>query len=298
MKKFISLLMSAIISAAAVPAAVSAENYSANCTYTIRILDSAKKTAEITSAQNVGESLVIPQKIDGCTVVSIDDKAFFGCTELASVTFPDTLKTIGANTFAGCFSLKNVELPDSVTEVGKGCFMSCTELESADLGKGVSVVPENCFYACTALNSFDFTNITELGTQSFYGCAELSGSYIPSSVTAFGEDSLGKHYSIRNGGTETISGFALRCDGNSAAEKYINSNNIRRIYDGGDADLDGKITSADAALVLQEYASLSGGNKLSFTEKQRVQADINTDGKINASDSAIILMIYAGEQSA
>lgn len=298
MKKFISLLMSAIISAAAVPAAVSAENYSPNCTYTIKILDSTKKTAEITSAQNVGESLVIPQKIDGCTVVSIDDKAFFGCTELASVTFPDTLKTIGANAFAGCFSLKNVELPDSVTEVGKGCFMSCTELESADLGKGVSVVPENCFYACTALNSFDFTNITELGTQSFYGCAELSGSYIPSSVTAFGEDSLGKHYSIRNGGTETISGFALRCDGNSAAEKYINSNNIRRIYDGGDADLDGKITSADAALVLQEYASLSGGNKLSFTEKQRVQADINTDGKINASDSAIILMIYAEEQSA
>lgn len=299
MKKFISFLMSAIISAAAVPATVSgSSDIDSSTVFSIEIIDSTKKTAVITTAQNVGESLVIPQSINDYTIISIDDKAFFGCTELASVTFPDTLKTIGANAFAGCFSLKNVELPDSVTEVGKGCFMSCTELESADLGKGVSVVPENCFYACTALNSFDFTNITELGTQSFYGCAELSGSYIPSSVTAFGEDSIGKHYSIRNGGTETISGFALRCDGNSAAEKYINSNNIRRIYDGGDADLDGKITSADAALVLQEYASLSGGNKLSFTEKQRVQADINTDGKINASDSAIILMIYAGEQSA
>lgn len=297
MKKFISLLMTAVIAFASMPAAVSAENYSAGCTYTITILDSAKKTAEISSADNVGTSIIIPQYYDGYTIVSIADKTFFGCTELVSVTFPETLETIGDNAFAGCFSLKDVNLPDSVTEVGKGCFMSCTGLESAGLGKGVSVVPENCFYACTALNSFDFDNITELGVQSFYGCAELSGSYIPSSVTTFGTDSIGKHYSIRSGGTETISGFALRCDGNSPAEKYITSNNIKRIYDGGDADLDGKITSADAALVLQEYASLSGGNTLSFTEKQRVQADVNTDGKINASDSAIILMIYAEEQS-
>lgn len=298
MKKLISLLMSAIISAAAIPATMSAENYSANCTYTITILDSTKKTAKITSAQNVGESLVIPQKIDGCTVISIGDKAFFGCTELASVTFPETLKTIGANAFTGCFSLESVELPDSVTEIGKGCFMSCTELESADFGEGISVVPENCFYACTALSSFDFDNITEIGAQAFYGCGELSGAYIPPNVASFGENSIGKHYSIRNNGTETISGFALRFDGNSAADKYAEIHGIKRIYDGGDADLDGKITSADAALVLQEYASLSGGNKLSFSEEQRKQADINTDGKINASDSAIILMIYAENQSA
>lgn len=299
MKKLISFLMSAVIASAAVPATVSVGSDVGNtAAYTIEVVDSAKKTAVITSAQNVGGSLIIPQKIDGYTIVSIGDKAFFGCTELVSVTFPETLETIGDNAFAGCFSLESAELPDSVTEVGKGCFMSCTELESADLGKGVSIVPENCFYACTALASFDFSNITELGVQSFYGCAELSGSYIPPNVKSFGMNSLGKHYSIRNGGTETISGFALRCDGNSPAEKYITSNNIKRIYDGGDADLDGKITSADAALVLQEYASLSGGNKLSFSEKQRVQADVNTDGKINASDSAIILMIYAGEQSA
>lgn len=299
MKKFISLLMSAIISAAAIPATVSGSSDTDSSTvFCIEIIDSAKKTAVITTAQNVGESLIIPQSIRDYTIVSIDDKAFFGCTELASVTFPETLKTIGANAFAGCFSLKNVELPDSVTEVGKGCFMSCTELESADFGEGISVVPENCFYACTALNSFDFDNITEIGAQAFYGCGELSGAYIPPNVASFGEDSIGRHYSIRNNGTETISGFALRFDGNSAADKYAEIHGIKRIYDGGDADLDGKITSADAALVLQEYANLSGGNKLSFSEEQRKQADINTDGKINASDSAIILMIYAENQSA
>ena len=47
-------------------------------------------------------NLVIPSRYKGLPVTSIRDLAFFGCTNLTSVTIPDSVTSIGSSAFGGC----------------------------------------------------------------------------------------------------------------------------------------------------------------------------------------------------
>lgn len=57
----------------------------------------------------------------------------------------------------------------------------------------------------------------------------------------------------------------------------------------GDVDGDGKITAADARLILRRAAKL-----VKFTVEQDALADVDKDGKITAVDARIVLRVSAG----
>ena len=57
----------------------------------------------------------------------------------------------------------------------------------------------------------------------------------------------------------------------------------------GDANCDGKITSADAALVLRAMVGLSA-----LTPEGMANAEVNGDGEVNAADAAAILRYVVG----
>ncbi len=61
----------------------------------------------------------------------------------------------------------------------------------------------------------------------------------------------------------------------------------------GDVDNDGSVSSADASLVLAEYAALSTNGTPVLNEKQKKPADVNGDETIDASDASLILAYYA-----
>ena len=112
-------------------------------------------------------------------ITSISAGAFSGCTELESVTFPDSLVTIGKNAFAHCTRLKTVRfnenlktieekafretiieqvtIPDSVTTIGDDAFAYCTSLETVELGANVSVT-QNLFDGCVKLRKITVSN--------------------------------------------------------------------------------------------------------------------------------------------
>lgn len=68
--------------------------------------------------------LVIPAAIAGHPVTKIGDYAFFYCDLLTSVTFPDTVTTIGRDAFFGCDGTQNVNA------IGKSAFSNCPALTS------------------------------------------------------------------------------------------------------------------------------------------------------------------------
>lgn len=59
---------------------------------------------------------------------TIGDQAFYYCTELMSITIPDSVTTIGNESFISCTSLVSLTIPKNVTSIGMSAFNACTNL--------------------------------------------------------------------------------------------------------------------------------------------------------------------------
>ena len=66
--------------------------------------------------------VVIPQTIEGKTVVEIGSLAFDSLDRITSVVIPETVTTIGAKAFYGCTSIKSITIPSTVTSIGTSAF--------------------------------------------------------------------------------------------------------------------------------------------------------------------------------
>ena len=65
-------------------------------------------------------------KISGGT--SIDEKAFYGCDSLTSLTIPYGVISIGNHAFYGCSNLSTITIPSSVISIGNHAFYGCNSL--------------------------------------------------------------------------------------------------------------------------------------------------------------------------
>lgn len=125
----------------------------------------AEDTVEITDCENdAAGDLEIPAEIDGKTVTSIGDSAFFGCTSLTSVIIPNGVANIGDSAFGNCEKLENITIPSSVTNIGDRSFAGCENLTSV-------IIPNS---------------VANIGYSVFDGCTSLAEITIPSSVTSIG----------------------------------------------------------------------------------------------------------------
>jgi hypothetical protein len=76
--------------------------------------------------------------------------AFSDCTELVSVTLPNTIVSIGEGTFFNCIRLLSVIIPNTVTFVGKYAFYGCRSLTAVSVPKVVNI-HEKAFEGCDNL---------------------------------------------------------------------------------------------------------------------------------------------------
>ncbi|MBQ7191011.1 MAG: leucine-rich repeat domain-containing protein [Kiritimatiellae bacterium] len=60
----------------------------------------------------------------------IGDAAFFGCTNLESVAFPDSLTSIRPCAFGDCVRLRRVWCGTGLAEVGQAAFGGCKNLQN------------------------------------------------------------------------------------------------------------------------------------------------------------------------
>ncbi len=83
----------------------------------------------ITGYSGTESSLIIPDTIDGYTVLRIGNQAFEQNDTLTQVTLPETLTSIGAYAFHSCHSLTEVIIPSQTSSVSAAAFASCSSLE-------------------------------------------------------------------------------------------------------------------------------------------------------------------------
>ena len=131
--------------------------------------------------------VVIPESIDGVPVTAIGASAFRDCTNLTSITIPNSVTSIGELTFYGCSSLTSITIPNGVTSIGYGTFQGCTGLTSITIPNGVKSIGVSAFQDCTKLTSITIPdNVTSINGSAFKGCTSLTSITIPNSVKSIG----------------------------------------------------------------------------------------------------------------
>ena len=187
---------------------------------------SISQTGEATIIEYTGTdtAVEIPNEIDGNTVTAIGIEAFYGCTDITSITIPDSITSIGTKAFQFCTSLISITIPDGVISIGERAFDECTSLISITIPKSVTSIGKNAFVRCTSLASIElddsntayslvdgilFNNdktklikypgkkdgtsysipdsVTSIEASAFYGCTNLTSITIPDSVTTIEE---------------------------------------------------------------------------------------------------------------
>ena len=119
-------------------------------------------------------------------VTSIGYQAFYGCTNLTSVTISDGITTIGTYAFWNCIRLTSVTIGNGVTSIGDAAFQSCTNLTSVTIGNGVTSIGNSAFNISGIKNITIPDTVTSIGNGAFAGCTSLTSITIPDSVTSIG----------------------------------------------------------------------------------------------------------------
>ena len=144
------------------------------------------KSYEVTSNPNkyVGD-IIIPSMI---TYEEVDYKitrigagAFQDCTDLTSITIPNSVTYFGSSSFEGCSNLKLVVFNSNTDIRFNDVFGS--QVEKYILGEEVTSIGQRAFSGCSDLISIEIPNsVTTIKYGAFENCSKLASVIIPNSV--------------------------------------------------------------------------------------------------------------------
>lgn len=136
--------------------------------------------------------VMIPAMIDDLPVSKIDDECFANHSEILKVVMPDTMRNIGYKAFYGCSALREVNFPDGLYEI-KGWSFAHTAIPEAKLPDSLKKLGYGTFYGCNKLIEVVLSpDVVKLDENTFSNCVRLKSVTIPSpditiDVAAFDE---------------------------------------------------------------------------------------------------------------
>ncbi len=247
-------------------------------------------SAVITGIEKAGDTLVIPSEIDGHPVTVIAAGSL-DCTEIAELTIPDSVVTVGEGAFANCGLMNKLTWPVSCT--GRKAFEEMNELAILHLtgktgvdyasvedtpwydsryglrdvivSEGVERIGNNSFAGFLALNAISFPDsLREIGEQAFYNCFSLGEIILPAAVSQIGSGAFGLDEAVTASSRmilaqslQTIGEQALGerseyiCYRDSEAERYLIDNHLAH------QPIDLRFTEEKAEMALGELRELT-----------------------------------------
>ena len=172
----------------------------------------------------IGHHLIKVEK-DKSGPVSVKDgtlliasRAFYKCSMITSVSFPDSLRIVGMEAFQECSGLTGtltLSVPGLTVE--SQCFYKCTNITSLVVEEGVKSIEYHAFQDCSSLASVTLPDkIDEIGGNPFFGTAYYNDQSHWSGKAFY----VGKHLiEVKNDisggftvpdGTLSIAGLAFR----------------------------------------------------------------------------------------
>ncbi len=172
-----------------------------------------------------GADLEIPAvNYDTKPVTDIASQAFYGCSNLKSITIPKSIVSIGSYAFGNCPALESITvakknsvyhssgncliktdsetlvvgcktsvIPNdgSVTIIGGGAFYGCGGLSDITIPDKVTTIYYSAFYNCTGLANVNIPDsVLYIDAMAFVGCSSLTNVTIPLGVTSIGNSAF------------------------------------------------------------------------------------------------------------
>lgn len=150
------------------------------------------ETAKLTGKGTcTGTAVYVASAYEGKPVTEIEADVFKGCTDIKTVSLPDSLERIGTNAFRGCTRLSQIKLPFATTEIGEYAFASCVSLTKVHVSGPSIKIGAHAFDACVDLKSFNgFSGAKEIGDYAFYRCTALESLKITTTGATIGNSAF------------------------------------------------------------------------------------------------------------
>ena len=102
------------------------------------------------------------------SLITLSNRIFLDVRSLTTLSV-ENVTNIQYACCSGCIGLTSIYLPklQSIEKNQENCFYGCTALESFTAPSLSTIIPSKVFYNCTKLYTFDFSKITQLGTDTF-----------------------------------------------------------------------------------------------------------------------------------
>ena len=127
---------------------------------------------------------------EGSELYMFGSEMFYACTELETITIPDSVKIVSDSAFSCCRKLKTVQLPKELYMIEQFAFYECELLTEITIPDTTEVIDTKAFGACTYLETVNISansKLNTLGDNIFYATMvfELTLPYRLKNTTAF-----------------------------------------------------------------------------------------------------------------
>ena len=153
---------------------------------------------EINGYTGSNTSVVIPNKLSGCSNIIIGKEAFKK-SKIRSITLSSSVNSIGEDAFNNCTSLTNVDLSmSSLVSLPRQAFFGCSSLTTVVLPDVNFVIGEYAFGNCRQLTSINLLSVTSLKQGAFSGSSALESVEFSKSLVEIQRDAFSDCSSLTN----------------------------------------------------------------------------------------------------
>lgn len=221
-------------------------------------------------------------------VTEIGSLAFYGCTNLKSVSLPTTLVTIDARAFMDCVNLTNLSFPVGLETIGEAAFQNCTSLRDIRFPEGLKKIDNYAFFRCYGLTSVNVpASVSYFGSVVFAYCKNLTQATIQCSLQRIPD---GTFY-----GCEKLTSVVLPETASSAGEyAFHECTQLEKIYYSGDSadellsDIrkDENAIGTGGGIITDDHSGSSTSSEITFENNGEIGKSESTT--VTETDNAVI----------